>query len=426
MSLPISPDHARLPRTWWIWILAILIGVIGVAVVTVTYLLHDQARWIAVLEQRASLASGRDVHITGLTLQLWPTPAAQATGLTIANPAWTHDPYLVQAQTVSAHFALWPLLRGKLQLTSLAASGIALDLETAADGAHSWIRTNSSPSTGKRADSALDLGQLRAISLHNLDARYRAPGRAPDAPHWLLDHLDVHANPGLRDIGLDALLRHGGRTLEASGRFDQLAALAHGELTLHSGATQMRLTGQLPLRGALHGADFTVSADAERLDDTLAFFDIVTRPIAPLHLAATLREHDGKLLATGVDVRLAAMQVRGAVQLDLHADKPILDAQLHIPRLDWVQTLFDAGRPPLPPKLPGELFRTHRLAWRVLTALRGWHGTVDLDIGALKTRPGIELTDARARLHFDDDVLQVAPMQAGMLGGHAVGTLRLT
>ena len=385
--------------------------------------LIDESRWIGILEQRASAATGHQVRVGGVAFHVLPMPGLDAAQVSIAGPAWAHEPQLLVAQKVSGRFALWPLLHGQLQPASLTAQGVRLNLETGADGSHSWTLPHG---PGQAGHSALDLTQITSLELRQIEVRYRNPHTPPAAPAWQIDHLGMTGKPGWQQVQLDGAITHAGHVLTAHGHVDHLAAPATGHLTLHTGSANVTLDGALPMDVAMTGAHFTLHGEAARPNDVLDFFGIESRPLAPLSLSAEIRENGGALRATGVDAKLAKLHVTGAVQFNPHTDKPTLDAQLAMPRLDWVQTLADAGRPPLPPKLPGEMFRTHRLAWRVLGAMHGYQGTLDLHIGVLKTRPGIELTDAVARIHFVDDHAVVSPMHAGMLGGTAHGALQLT
>ena len=392
------------------------------------YCFIDGTRWIPALEQRASKATGRTVKITSLHLQLLPTPGLDASGVSIANPSWAAAPQLMVAQQVSGRFALWPLLHGQLQPANLSAHGVQVNLETDANGAHSWTFPPAAAPVAGSHLGALDLSRISTLRLNQIAISHRSPYTVGDTPIWQVEHANVEAKSGWQQVDLEALVQHHGHTLNASGHLDNAATPARGHIEFKTGSAQVVLDGVLPLGWPPHtveAANFTVRAEAARPNDLLEFFNLQSRPIAAASFSAAVHGSDGVLHATQVDAHLAKLHVIGTIDYDPSGSKPTIDAQLQMPRLDWVQTLADAGRPPLPPKLPGELFRTHRLAWRVLTALKGLQGTVDLRIGALKTRSGVELTDATARLHFVDDLLQVAPMHAGMLGGSARGTMQL-
>src|SRR3546814_16375844 len=86
-----------------------------------------------------------------------------------------------------------------------------------------------------------------------------------------------------------------------------------------------------------------------------------------------------------------------------------------------VQTLLDAGRPPLAAKPEGELFYDHPLAWSLLTKMQGAQGQLDLKIASLRLRPGIAVSDAGARISFDDQNMTVFAFSGKLLQGEAHG-----
>lgn len=414
------PNTGKLSR----FAAAVLAGIALLAIVAAlaVWWSADGNRWIAAIQERASLATGRTVKIGTLHVQLLPWPALDATDVSIANPAWASAPQLVVAQRVSGRFALWPLLHGELQPASLSAQGVQVHPETNPAGEHSWTTPPSQAHPGSNQLGALDLSHITALTLERITLDFRTPHAAANQTTWEVEYLRLASRPGWQQMELDALVRHNGHELSAKAHFD---TPQRGHITLKTGSAQMTMEGTLALRWPLRDADFTLQASATRPNDLLEFLGLSSRPLAPFSLTAHMKDSAGALHATGIDATLAKLHVTGAAQFNPTTRKPTIDAQLTMPRLDWVQTLADAGRPPLPPKLPGELFRTHRLAWRVLAALKDLQGTVDLHIGVLKTRPGVALTDASARLHFVDDLMLIAPMRAGMLGGSAHGTLQL-
>jgi len=384
-------------------------------------LLFDQSRWIDWLEQRATAASGRVVHIGALTVHALPQPGFDAYRVQVANPAGAQSAHLLRAEQVSVRLALWPLLIGQVQFSALTVRGAQLELELGSDDATSWSRVLSSIDA-----AALDLDQLTAIEVHDASVRYRAPQF--DSGITQITHLSVLSEPGWRQVEVEALLRRASRELIASARLDELSVLPSGSITLQTGSARVRVTGRLPLQAVLTNAAVKLQVDAQRPTDLLAFMnpDVNLRTIAPLSLHADLREAGGKLSASAIDVRLGNLQVTGTARLDPGASRPTFDAQLSTPRLDWVELLADAGRAPLPPQPAGEFFRHQPFAWRALAALQGMQGSVGLQIGSLKTRPGIELTDVSSTMRIDGDRLQLSEIKAGLLGGSATGDIRLT
>ncbi|GAA4033510.1 AsmA family protein [Actimicrobium antarcticum] len=392
----------------------LIVGAIG------AYFLFNGQRWISPIEQRLSEASGREVRIGALELHLLPMPGIDVRKVTVANPAWARAPLLLQAEQVSVRLAVWPLLLGQVHLQTLTASGVQLDLDSDARGTYSWTL----PQRPRTGAGLSDLSRMTALDLQNVAVRYRS-ARFDDGI-TRIERLHLDTQPGWRAVRLDALLKRDNRDLIATARLDDLSTLSNGQITLQTGSARLMLDGRMPLQAVLTNAAFKVRLEAERPNDLLAFLNIPSRTIAPIALSADLRESGGKISATAIDGRLGKLQVTGSAQFDPASARPTVDAQLSIPRLDWVQTLTDAGRPPLPPAPPGELFRTHLFPWRVLAALTDFQGTAEVQVASLKTRPGIELTNVSTRMLLDGDQLHVSAIKAGLLDGHASADLTLS
>lgn len=421
-----QPMQKPSSRTWRLALSTVTVLVLlALAGTLAANLLMDEKSWITRLEQRATEATGRQVKIAHLKLHLLPLPGIDASQVMVANPAWAQKPQLLQADTIGARIALWPLLRGQVRLVSLSISAAQINAEIHSDGSRSW-QLKTAAKAQPAGGTGFDLNQLRSLEVRDTDLHFRGSHAGAAAQLWRIDHLTVALETGMRNLRGDALIHHGVHAFSATAQFDGDAALGQGRIAARVGSTELTLQGRLPLSITPTDAEFKLQLLSPRPNDILEFFDLTSRPLAPIGLRASVAIANGKWAATDLDATLAKLHVTGALQYDPHGPKPAVNAQLSMPRLDWVQTLADAGRPPLPPKLPGELFRTHRLAWRVLSAIKGWQGVVDLHIGALKTRSGIELTNATARLHFTDDRVLIKPMHAGMLGGTAQGSLQLT
>lgn len=417
MRLPGIP--VDIPRTACISAAIVLLLIVGVALAS--RMLFDQPRWISLLEQRASAASGRPVRIGALSVHLLPLPGVDAYRVQVANPAGAQSALLLQADQVSARLALWPLLIGQVQLSGLTAQGVQLELERDRDGIVNWHW----PVVGNGA-APLDLGKLTAIEINQSSVRYRSPQFDSGITH--ITHLSVVNQPGWRNVEAEALLRRGTRELVASARLDVLSVLPSGSVTVQTGSARLTMEGRLPLQAVLTNAAVKLQIDAQRPNDLLAFMqlDAGLRTIAPVSLHADLREAGGKLSASAIDARLGKLQVTGSARLDPGGSRPTVDAQLSIPRLDWVALLADAGRPPLPPKAAGELFHAHPFAWRALAALQGLQGSVDLRIDSLRTRPGVELTDVSSKVLIDGDRLHLRQVRARLLDGRASGDIVVT
>ncbi len=433
--------------------LRVTAGISGAAIVLLVLVLLlwlvpariDQSRWRGWFEHQASAATGRAVTIGKISVHLLPTPGLDAERITIANPAWAAQPFLATIDHLSAQFRIASLWHRTLQVAHINADGVLLDIESDAAHAGNWQMTAQNNQT-RQADanhlSALRSIDLQRVTLHftrhiarhianqtkRETKRHTTPQTASekhDFGNWQLPAVHVAAQGPGRDITATAVLNHAQRTMTISASLDTIAAPTHALLSVASGDARVVIDARR-LQSARVSADtFATQLDATRLDQLLAFFQIESRQIAPVQMRADVRADGNKIDFAQLAGSLGETRAGGSAQLDLDGVQPTLHAQLSIPRLDWVRMLADAGRPPLPPKPPGELFRTHLLPWRVLAAAHGMRADMDLHVAAWKTRSGIELSNANAQVHIEDGQLQANAMHAQMLGGTAAGTLHL-
>ena len=390
----------------------------------------DQSRWIGWFEQKASAATGRVVTIGKISVHLLPTPGFDAQRITIANPAWATQPFLAQIDQLSAQFRITSFWHRTLQIAHINAEGVQLDIETDAAHAGNWQMTASSTSGAPKKSEVDQLSALRSIDLQRvtLHAVMHATSKAHekrDLGQWQLPriHIDVQ-EPG-RNIKATAVVTKAEHTITATASLDALSAPTHASLALVSGDARVVIDARRLQSARVPADTFAAQIDATRLDQFLAFFQIASRPIAPVQLRADMHADSTRIEFAQLAGSLGETRAGGSAQLDLNGAQPTVHAQLSIPRLDWVRMLADAGRPPLPPKPPGELFRTHRLPWHMVAAVHGMRAEVDLHVAAWKTRSGIELSNVRAQLHLHDGQLQADAIHAQLLGGTAAGSLHL-
>jgi uncharacterized protein involved in outer membrane biogenesis len=402
------------------WISAVGIVLLGLGWVIPAAL--DQSRWLSWFEQKASLATGRAVTIGKMSLHLLPRPGFDAEHVTIANPSWTSQPFLAQIDHLSAQFSFSSLWHRTFQVANLKADGVQIDVETNAELFGNWhlVPQNTKPNQ----PSTGHFSGMTSLDLNQLTVHYLRDKR--DFGLWQLPQVHIDAQPLWREVNASVVLNHAQRSLSLRASIDALDAPSHGVVSVSTGAARVVIDARQLQSARIPADTFAMQLDATRLDDLLAFFDIASRPIAPAQISADMRADGRHIDMTQLAARLGELRVGGTAQFDTGSAQPTLHAQLSIPRLDWVRMLADAGRPPLPPKPPGELFRTHRLPWRILAAVHGVRADIDLQIAELKTRSGVELTNASAQVHINDGQLQATTIHAQLLGGTASGALHLT
>lgn len=266
-------------------------------------LLVDQPRVHAELERRLSAMVQGTLAWEALEVQLLPAPRAALEGLRLEIPE------LLQARTarMEARLKLWPLLRGRVEISSLTAVRADVRLQLAA--AHA-----AAPAAGQAVDPV---------------ALYRA---AADGARRALQAFAPDTQLAIEE-GAMALRLAGQPPLEL--RALSLRAQSDG------GRAEIRLTAssahwrQLQLTGSLEYATLAARARVEVADlDPRALIEGLLQPTgwqlsaAPLALSATLEADKGEVLAGRVEASTRTMRLRKG-QLELELPAVALKADLH-------------------------------------------------------------------------------------------------
>lgn len=406
------------------WVIGFVgaIAVLGIAGAVALHALVDPDLIKRVAREKAQAAWSRDLAIGEASLQLWPLPALHAEKVALANPAGSKHAYLLQVESVSARLALLPLLVGKVRFKGLDIEGVKANLEVAKDGTTPFSRRRESrPSEG-------DLLDFTEINIANADIAYRPKGAA--ATLWRIEEASIEADSGLRNVQVQASIARNTHPLKVKAeladlsRFGIEGAVTRGNIELDWGRTQAAIAGQIPLEASARGLAITADLKSGSLGDMLAFFDFGQRPRARLEAHFESRESQGKVDVTRFKATLGKLAVTGDGQWLLSGPKPVFNLRLETDRLDWAQTMLDAGGAFIPPLETPELFHDEPLAWPLLVAMQGTEGKVDAKIRSLRLRNGVELKNARATLAFQGDVLNMSPFTAELLGGSATGSMR--
>jgi hypothetical protein len=170
----------------------------------------EAQRWLA--RNALEFALDRPVVIDGtLEVELGTAPLLQLTGLRVDNPSWAEVPTMLRVERAEVQIALRPLLQGVVLLPRVALQGVSIDLETAADGRHSW-QTDARPESGEAPGLPL-FGSL-SVSDVAIAYRDRRDGRQVDVRIVkLLGQPDAASG----QIKLDATGEINGNAFELSG-----------------------------------------------------------------------------------------------------------------------------------------------------------------------------------------------------------------
>jgi uncharacterized protein involved in outer membrane biogenesis len=383
--------------------------------------LVDPERLKESAREKAQAAWGRDLQVGDASLALWPLPALHAEDITLSNAEWAEAPHLLRADTLDARLEWLPLLTGKVRLKSLDLEGVRVDLETSAEG------TSNVPSPGTRqpkSSPASDLLNLTEVRLKDAEIHQRAKGAEAV---WHIDEATLDGSAGLRDVRVEMRLGREGLALAVKAqladlsRFGYEGATTEGKVDLDWGKTRLAIAGQLPLGPGLRGYSVTADLKSSSLKDMFDFLGYAQRPRAPAEAHLQIRDAQGATEISKLDVMLGDLHLTGDAKLSLGQSKKTFSARLEGDRMDWAQTMLDLGGGVVPPLPPDRVFQDLPLAWPLLVSLQGVQGTADVLVRNLRLRNGVELTNAKSRITFEDDRMNLSPFAAGMLGGSATG-----
>ncbi|RZT11020.1 hypothetical protein SAMN05216319_0510 [Duganella sp. CF402] len=145
------------------------------------------------INQRVSDSIGRPFAINGDLRVQWeqgdaseagwrryvPRPRISAAGVSVANPAWSSSPQLVNVGSIVVALHPLPLLHKEVAITDLAVDKINVDAERRADGSNSWTFKDNGPATWEVDIQRLTLGEGKVRYLDDtikLDLRAEASG----------------------------------------------------------------------------------------------------------------------------------------------------------------------------------------------------------------------------------------------------------
>jgi hypothetical protein len=114
------------------------VAALAVAVPLLALLALDTAPVRTRIAAAASARLGRPVTVGGLTLAPGATLSLTARDVTLGNAPWGRDPHLLRLARLEVDLAAASLLDGPLRVRRVAADGLDLRLEQAADGARNW------------------------------------------------------------------------------------------------------------------------------------------------------------------------------------------------------------------------------------------------------------------------------------------------
>ncbi len=420
--------HLRWPRR-------LLSGLGGLVLLLVlAYVALNQAfppeRLAALLSEPLRSATGRDLAVRGeLSIRLLPRVGVSAGDVVLGNAPWGTRKDMLAVKQARFDIALWPLLRGRVDIASVTLAGVDLLLETDRNGVGNWTLGRDgdgrSPVPSGSGSGPLRL-HLSSLNLSDASLAYR-DGRSGRTHNLAVPRLTLDvAGDGQ---ALAATFDNGAQRWRLKGQIGSVAVLALNQadwpfdLQLASDGAALAAKGVLrpgPMPRALQ-ADINASlSKAAALTPWLA--DASRVPL-PVELKGRLNVAPQSLRIEGLQLSLAQQQLSG--QIKAQAGNPWrIDAQLASPSIDLARWL-----PPRPARgAPAQ--RTDRRLFSStplpLDRLAAWPATLALRVDTLWV-PGLPpLSQLNLRLDAQPGHLKLDPFSAGVVDGTLRGSLSVS
>ncbi len=224
-------------------------------------------RWMA--RRALEVVLDREVHIDGtLEVELGTAPALSLTDLRIDNPPWAAAPTLLRIERAEIQIALRPLLRRILVFPRVALEGVSVDLETAADGRHSWELDDAAPSAPPQESFAFPLFESLAVGNATVTYHDQRDGQRTQVHITSLTEQRDEASGGMR---LDVNGEINGNAFQIRGKSGSLEAALMAtnpypvELDLQLPAVTAEIQGTIADAIRAEGLDLHLGAQSPSL-----------------------------------------------------------------------------------------------------------------------------------------------------------------
>lgn len=337
----------------------VLVGLAGlVAVLIVTVLVAPS--FIDWTSYRNGIAAeiervlGRRVMIDGaVEASIVPTPRLSLHGLRVGNLTGASSPTMAQVEALELRVAFWPLLSGKIVVTSVVLRKPVIELELLPDGQRNWVFGRSIEDVqfenATVTDGTVIYRETRTGAeqrVEGINARLAAdsfygPLRTAGELRYNAIPLRFSLSTGRFDprgqattpVNLTAEIPGPSRGL-GRGQAVRAAGSFTGTVRLPE-AGMPQITGEMKLQGD-DLADFVATiAPVRGVPDVLA---------QSFSLESALDLKESVLTANGVNVQLGETRAQGAVNAAFTGDEPQVDLTLTLGRVDLDAWLAAAAK----------------------------------------------------------------------------------
>jgi uncharacterized protein involved in outer membrane biogenesis len=301
-------------RTYKI-VLIIFIGLVLIAAAAVTALMFvDPSVYRKQLETRASEAFGREFKIAGpIQLEKSLRPRIIVEDISIANPQWATGEYLATAEKLAVQVALFPLLRGDMQVLDIIFSGANLFIEKNSDGENNYTFGGDG-----KSDTPGVLPSVEQLTVRDTAINFRsADGSSKrfeigEAQLWNIpgEEERIEARGSTRGMAFTITLA-ADSPAELSGHRNPWSL----KLNIEGPDMSLAFTGQMEQAFKWQRGDYTIKISGKQADSLETLFDVNFPVTGPFEFSANVSKTERAFRMTEITARLQGPPETHALQI---------------------------------------------------------------------------------------------------------------
>jgi uncharacterized protein involved in outer membrane biogenesis len=299
------------------------------------------------IQSAATSALGRGVALDG-PVALVPafSPTIEVKGLRIANPeGWPGTKDFARIEYALLQLDFLALLRRRLQIAKMTATGVDIHLETTREGVQNWIFAAAKKPPDKApkpADTASPqtyaFVEVDELSLQRVALSHNHLASGETVELTLDEVRGLAAADEALELSITGTFQRQPYSLRLTGgsgidlvRAEQPWPL---ELSLEVAGATLQLTGKIddPLRG--EGIELAFSLRGDRLEDLEPLVAATLPPIGAYDLNARLTEAKEVFNLSELHGTIGKTNIAGALEVSLAEGRPRLEGQISVPILD--------------------------------------------------------------------------------------------
>jgi AsmA family protein len=414
------------------WIAAAACGVIalmiaGAFLVLSRYDCNELRPWIV---ETVRQATGRELTIGDLRLELGLSPAIVAKDLRLGNPDWASRPDMATVTRMELEISLRQLLLGRLDIRRLVLVEPDLLVETNASGEDNLrFEQRVRPGGGLHETAAPELDVARLVLR---DARLALrDGRTGALRVLSLNTLSVERLPGSKaDVTFEGA--YGNASLSGAGKVGPMSAFLKQDTPLELDfkaeveGTAFTVQGSIADLGSLAalagaGLDLRISGQSEDPSRTAAALGFALPFRKPATIRLSLTDPAARMLRlSGLELESEGARLGGTLDLGLNGKRPAFRGALEATALDlrrWVSAQSPAQRRDKPGR---KVFPPQALP---VDGLAGVDARVTIKAGELRLH-SLTIAPFKAELCLERGMLDL-PVEGVAGGGRLSAALSL-